>query len=248
MQTTATFCGVACRPRRAGWSPTRSAACRSARRSTSRSSRRRRARADHQKGPRVARSRTPSTTTAPTSTSSGSRRSTSTKADAQADERAAPRAAATIGKADLPHPRRRRRRKGKGSMGQKIHPTGSASPSRATGRRAGTRTARTSGRRSARTSGSAKYLKRKLVARVRSRCITIERPRRTRGSRSTARPGVVIGKKGEDIETLRADLRRMMGGTSASTSRRSASPRSTRSSSPSRSPSSSRSGSCSAAR
>ena len=28
----------------------------------------------------------------------------------------------------------------------------------------------------------------------------------------SARPGVVIGKKGEDIETLRTDLRRMMGG------------------------------------
>ena len=45
------------------------------------------------------------------------------------------------------------------------------------------------------------YLKRKLshasVARI-----TIH----------SARPGVVIGKKGEDIETLRADLRKMMGG------------------------------------
>jgi small subunit ribosomal protein S3 len=28
----------------------------------------------------------------------------------------------------------------------------------------------------------------------------------------TARPGIVIGKKGEDIETLRGDLRKMMGG------------------------------------
>src|SRR5512135_1957055 len=56
------------------------------------------------------------------------------------------------------------------------------------------------------------YLKKKLahasVARV-----TIERPaKNARITIHSARPGVVIGKKGEDIETLRADLRRMMGG------------------------------------
>ncbi|CAG0950433.1 30S ribosomal protein S3 [Burkholderiales bacterium] len=56
------------------------------------------------------------------------------------------------------------------------------------------------------------YLKRKLshasVARI-----TIERPaKNARITVHSARPGVVIGKKGEDIETLRADLRRMMGG------------------------------------
>jgi len=56
------------------------------------------------------------------------------------------------------------------------------------------------------------YLKRKLshasVARI-----TIERPaKNARITIHSARPGVVIGKKGEDIETLRADLRRMMGG------------------------------------
>src|SRR6266700_4869846 len=43
--------------------------------------------------------------------------------------------------------------------------------------------------------------------------ITIERPaKNARITIHSARPGVVIGKKGEDIETLRADLRRMMGG------------------------------------
>jgi small subunit ribosomal protein S3 len=56
------------------------------------------------------------------------------------------------------------------------------------------------------------YLRRKLshasVAKV-----TIERPaKNARITVHSARPGVVIGKKGEDIETLRGDLRRMMGG------------------------------------
>src|SRR5512142_1270213 len=55
------------------------------------------------------------------------------------------------------------------------------------------------------------YLKKKLghasVGRV-----TIERPaKNARITIHSARPGVVIGKKGEDIETLRSDLRRMMG-------------------------------------
>jgi small subunit ribosomal protein S3 len=50
--------------------------------------------------------------------------------------------------------------------------------------------------------------------------ITIERPaKNARITIHSARPGVVIGKKGEDIETLRADLRKMMGGESDSTSR-----------------------------
>jgi small subunit ribosomal protein S3 len=56
------------------------------------------------------------------------------------------------------------------------------------------------------------YLKKKLShASVGS--ITIERPAKSaRITIHSARPGVVIGKKGEDIETLRADLRKMMGG------------------------------------
>src|SRR6201993_4606644 len=42
--------------------------------------------------------------------------------------------------------------------------------------------------------------------------VTIERPaKNARITIHSARPGVVIGKKGEDIETLRGDLRRMMG-------------------------------------
>src|SRR6188474_2035621 len=42
--------------------------------------------------------------------------------------------------------------------------------------------------------------------------VTIERPaKNARITIHSARPGVVIGKKGEDIETLRAELRKMMG-------------------------------------
>ena len=56
------------------------------------------------------------------------------------------------------------------------------------------------------------YLKRKLAHASVAR-ITIERPaKNARITVHSARPGVVIGKKGEDIETMRADLRRMMGG------------------------------------
>src|SRR6187399_162624 len=56
------------------------------------------------------------------------------------------------------------------------------------------------------------YLKKKLGHASVGR-ITIERPaKNARITIFSARPGVVIGKKGEDIETLRTDLRRMMGG------------------------------------
>src|SRR5512136_1339107 len=56
------------------------------------------------------------------------------------------------------------------------------------------------------------YLRKKLAHASVSK-ITIERPaKNARITVHSARPGVVIGKKGEDIETLRGDLRRMMGG------------------------------------
>jgi small subunit ribosomal protein S3 len=56
------------------------------------------------------------------------------------------------------------------------------------------------------------YLKKKL-AHASVAKVTIERPaKNARVTIYSARPGVVIGKKGEDIEVLRADLRRMMGG------------------------------------
>src|SRR5215218_1402578 len=42
--------------------------------------------------------------------------------------------------------------------------------------------------------------------------VTIERPaKKARITIHSARPGVVIGKKGEDIETLRGELQRLMG-------------------------------------
>ena len=55
------------------------------------------------------------------------------------------------------------------------------------------------------------YLKKKLKNAAVSK-IMIERPaKNARITIHSARPGVVIGKKGEDIETLRANLRKMMG-------------------------------------
>lgn len=55
------------------------------------------------------------------------------------------------------------------------------------------------------------YLKRKLAHASVGR-VLIERPaKNARVTVYSARPGVVIGKKGEDIETLRADLQRIMG-------------------------------------
>ena len=97
-------------------------------------------------------------------------------------------------------------------MGQKIHPTGF--------RLAVTRNWSSRWYENSKNFGATlgedirvrEYLKRKLshasVARI-----TIERPaKNARITIHSARPGVVIGKKGEDIETLRSDLRRMMGG------------------------------------
>ena len=55
------------------------------------------------------------------------------------------------------------------------------------------------------------YLKRKLAHASVSR-VLIERPAKTaRITVFSARPGVVIGKKGEDIEVLKSDLHRMLG-------------------------------------
>ena len=55
------------------------------------------------------------------------------------------------------------------------------------------------------------YLKKRLAHASVSR-IQIERPARNAMiTVHTARPGIVIGKKGEDIETLRRDVSQMMG-------------------------------------
>src|SRR3954469_12155436 len=97
-------------------------------------------------------------------------------------------------------------------MGQKIHPTGFRL---AVNRNWGSKWFANSKHYGPTLSEDIKvreYLKKKLghasVAKV-----TIERPaKNARITIHSARPGVVIGKKGEDIETLRADLRKMMGG------------------------------------
>ena len=64
----------------------------------------------------------------------------------------------------------------------------------------------------------------------------------------TARPGIVIGKSGSEVDALRKDLHRITKKQIRSTSSRSSAPSSTRSSSHSRSPSSCRTASPSAAR
>ena len=87
----------------------------------------------------------------------------------------------------------------------------SAFPSIATGRRSGTRTASTFPPILNEDIKVRAYLKKKL-AHASVGKITIERPaKNARITIHSARPGVVIGKKGEDIETLRANLRKMMG-------------------------------------
>jgi small subunit ribosomal protein S3 len=97
-------------------------------------------------------------------------------------------------------------------MGQKIHPTGF----RLAVNRNWTSKWFATGRSFAPTLKEdikvREYLKKKLGHASVGK-ITIERPaKNARITIHSARPGVVIGKKGEDIETLRSDLRRMMGG------------------------------------
>ena len=78
--------------------------------------------------------------------------------------------------------------------------------------------------------------------------IVIERPhKKCRVTIHSARPGVVIGKKGADIEKLRKRVAKPTDSTSSSTSSRSASPSSTPSWSPNRLRSSSSAASRSAA-
>jgi small subunit ribosomal protein S3 len=69
--------------------------------------------------------------------------------------------------------------------------------------------------------------------------VVIERPaKKARITIHTARPGVVIGKKGQEIEALRKELAAMTTGDVHRTSSKSASPRSTRAWWPRTSPSS----------
>ena len=96
-------------------------------------------------------------------------------------------------------------------MGQKIHPTGfRLSVTRDWGSRwyAGNRDFATMLGEDIRVR---EYLKRKLAHASVGR-VLIERPSKTaRITVFSARPGVVIGKKGEDIEVLKSDLNRMLG-------------------------------------
>src|SRR5690349_3971677 len=96
-------------------------------------------------------------------------------------------------------------------MGQKIHPTGFRL---AVNRNWGSRWYANSKHYAGTLAEDLKvreYLKKKL-AHASVAKVTIERPaKNARITIHSARPGVVIGKKGEDIETLRGVLRRMMG-------------------------------------
>jgi small subunit ribosomal protein S3 len=91
------------------------------------------------------------------------------------------------------------------------------------------------------------HIKQKLSHAALSKII-IERPAQNISiTLHTARPGIVIGKKGEDIEKMRQELGKMAG-RPVHVARRCASPRSMRSSSPRTSPSNLKSASCSGAR
>ena len=96
-------------------------------------------------------------------------------------------------------------------MGQKIHPTGfrlSVTRDWASRWYAGNRDFATMLGEDIRVR---EYLKRKLAHASVGR-VLIERPSKTaRITVFSARPGVVIGKKGEDIEVLKSDLNRMLG-------------------------------------
>jgi small subunit ribosomal protein S3 len=96
-------------------------------------------------------------------------------------------------------------------MGQKINPTGFRLPVS----RNWTSRWYASGRDFSRTLGEdlkvREFLKKKLRSASVGR-ILIERPaKNARITIFSARPGVVIGKKGEDIESLKAELQKMMG-------------------------------------
>jgi small subunit ribosomal protein S3 len=92
-------------------------------------------------------------------------------------------------------------------MGQKVIPPASALVSPRTGIRPGTRARRDfAAYLAARPESSARNAAREAAAASVAR-IQIERPAKTaRVTIHTARPGVVIGKKGEDIEKLRKDV------------------------------------------
>ena len=96
-------------------------------------------------------------------------------------------------------------------MGQKINPTGFRLSVTKDWNSRWFATGRKFGRMLAEDLKVRAYLRRRLRSASVGR-ILIERPARdARVLIYSARPGVVIGKKGEDIETLRSDLQKMMG-------------------------------------
>ena len=223
----------ACRPRRAGSSPTRSAACRSSKALNILAFSPKKGARDHQQGARVARSPTPSTTTAPTSTSSRSRRSTSTRPTVlkRFSARAKGRGNASC-KPTCHIYRHRRRRKEIGlAMGQKIHPTGFRLAVNRNWALAVVREQQELRGDAAEDIKVREYLKKKLahasVARVRDRAPGEERAHHDL-QRAPGRGHRQEGRGHRDAAS--ADLRSMHGrARCTSTSRRSASPSSTRS-------------------
>ena len=96
-------------------------------------------------------------------------------------------------------------------MGQKIHPTGFRLSVNRNWTSKWFANSRTFGPTLKEDIKIREYLKKKLGHASVGR-ITIERPaKNARITIYSARPGVVIGKKGEDIETLKTDLQKMMG-------------------------------------
>jgi small subunit ribosomal protein S3 len=96
-------------------------------------------------------------------------------------------------------------------MGQKIHPTGFRLPVTRAWNSRWFANNRNFGKMLAEDLDVREYLKAKLKSAAVSR-ILIERPaKNARITIYSARPGVVIGKKGEDIENLKAELTRRLG-------------------------------------
>ena len=153
-----------------------------------------------------------------------------------------------ISKRHLPHLRHRRELR-KNTWDKRSIRSASASRSPVPGRRAGSPTTATSARCWPKTWTCATTCKTKLKNAAVSR-ILIERPaKNARITIYSARPGVVIGKKGEDIENLKAELAQPPGRAGGGEHRRNPQARSRCAADRRhRSRSSSRSASCSAAR
>jgi len=112
--------------------------------------------------------------------------------------------------AQQPHPRSSFRRQARRLMGQKVNPIGIVSASPATGRRVVCAFEETSPRISTRLPGA--QVSEQEAGRCSVSNIHIERAaRRANITIHTARPGIVIGKKGEDIEKLRTAVAKILG-------------------------------------